>query len=174
MNRDGVPRVVAAVARSIALSLLVAVSISVVQATEIAGVVVGVTDGDTVKVLDKRKVLHKIRLAGIDAPEKRMRYGQRAKQRLSDMVYRRSVIVVARNKDRYGRTIGKIVVDGRDANLAMIEAGLAWHYKRYSKQQSPGDRIRYAQAETNARRQGVGLWAQPQPTPPWEWRAKRR
>ena len=95
------------------------------------GRVVGVADGDTVTVLDASRQQHKIRLMGIDAPEKRMPYGNRSKQSLSDLIFDRQVQVEYNKKDRYGRTVGKIIVDGVDANLAQIKAGMAWHYKQY-------------------------------------------
>ena len=75
--------------------------------------------------------------------------------------------------DRYGRTLGKIWLDRKDINLAMINAGLAWHYKKYQKyqkDQSRSDRLLYAHAEDQARQQRIGLWRDPNPTPPWEWR----
>ena len=93
------------------------------------GQVVGVTDGDTITVLDGQRTQHKVRLAGIDAPEKAQAFGQRSKEHLSSLVFGRQVKVETEKQDRYGRTVGKVLVEGRDANLAMVVAGLAWHYK---------------------------------------------
>lgn len=119
-------------------------------ATVLEGKVVAVTDGDTVKVLDVSKAEHVVRLAGIDAPEKRMPFGQRSKQSLSDLVYGRWVEVEGEKSDRYGRLVGKVLVNGRDANLAQIQAGMAWHYKEYQREQTVTDRRTYAEAESNA------------------------
>jgi endonuclease YncB( thermonuclease family) len=96
-----------------------------VHAEMLNGRVVGVADGDTVTVLDASRQQHKIRLMGIDAPEKKMPFGNRSKQSLSDLVFDRQVQVEYNKKDRYGRTLGKIIVDGVDANLAQIKAGMA-------------------------------------------------
>lgn len=134
------------------------------------GRVVGVSDGDTVTVLDATNTLWKIRLMGIDAPEKRQAFGQRSKQYLSDLVFDKQVTIQYSKKDRYGRTIGKILVDGIDANLEQIKAGMAWHYKRYQKEQTPSDRSLYSESEDRSRTGHIGLWADSDPTPPWEFR----
>lgn len=144
---------------------------------------VGVTDGDTVTVLDASRETHKIRLAGIDSPEKKQPFGGKAKQSLSTLLYAKPVQIEWAKRDRYGRIIGKVLVaragvpcpappcaNEIDAGLAQIEAGLAWHYKKYEKEQSPEDREAYALAETEARSRRNGLWADPDPMPPWEWR----
>ena len=73
-------------------------------------------------------------------------------------------------RDKYDRTVGKITVNGVDANLEQIKAGMAWHYKQYEREQSETDRITYAQAEGQARAAKRGLWLDPKPTPPWDWR----
>ena len=98
-------------------------------AADVFGKVVSVADGDTITVLDDTKVQHKIRLAGIDAPERKQPFGQRAKEQLSDLVFGKTVQVETEKVDRYGRQIGKVLIDGRDANLAMVTSGMAWHYK---------------------------------------------
>lgn len=154
------------------LTLLAGVSLA--QADTLVGEVVGLADGDTVTVLDAQKTQHKIRLAGIDAPEKGMPWGQKSKEALSDRVYRRMVTVEWHKQDRYGRLIGKILVDGQDANLAQVADGMAWHYKDYAQEQTPDDRARYAQAELDARSVRRGLWADPDPIPPWAWRKMKR
>jgi endonuclease YncB( thermonuclease family) len=100
-------------------------------AAELYGRVVGVSDGDTITVLDAEKVTHKIRLSGIDAPEKAQPFGERAKQQLSDWVYQATVRVIHDKTDRYGRIVGKVTLNGEDVNIQMIHAGLAWHYKAY-------------------------------------------
>lgn len=144
------------------------------HADQVQGRVVSVADGDTVTVLDDRKVQHKVRLAGIDAPEKGMPYGQRSKQHLSDLVFGKSVTLEGDKIDRYGRTVARVIWNGRDVNLAQIKAGLAWHYKKYELEQSADDRRMYAVSEQDARATRRGLWADSQPVAPWDWRAKRR
>lgn len=153
-------------------SLLAVVSLA--QAETLVGEVVGLADGDTVTVLDAQRVQHKIRLAGIDAPEKGMPWGQKSKEALSDRVYRLTVTVEWQKHDRYGRLVGKIMVDGRDANLAQVADGMAWHYKDYQNEQTLEDRLRYAQAELDARNARRGLWAEPEPVAPWTWRKMKR
>lgn len=141
-----------------------------VEAATLQGTVVGVSDGDTITVLDADRVAHKIRLAGIDAPEKSQPFGSRSKQRLSDMVFAKRVDVDWSKIDRYGRTIGKVLVSGIDANLNQIRAGMAWHYKAYEKEQSSEDRGKYARAEAEARSRKTGLWRDASPIPPWDFR----
>jgi endonuclease YncB( thermonuclease family) len=143
-------------------------------AQNLSGRVVSVTDGDTITLLDERRVQHKIRLAGIDAPERKQPFGQRSKEQLSELVAGRTVEVETEKLDRYGRTVGKVIADGRDANLAMVVSGLAWHYKKYQDEQSPSDRLLYDSAEKDARAARRGLWADQSPIPPSDWRAGTR
>ena len=113
--------------------------------TQATGKVIRVADGDTITILDPSNTQLKIRLNKIDAPEKAQAFGQRSKQHLSDIVFGRSVTVTWDEKDRYGRILGTVWLDGRDINLQMVRDGLAWHYKRYDS--TPA----YAQAEADAR-----------------------
>lgn len=138
------------------------------------GTVVGIQDGDTITVLDSAHIQHKIRLSGIDAPEKKQAFGSVSKQSLSDMVYERTVDVEYTKSDRYGRLLGKVLVNGLDANLAQVRAGLAWHYKKYQKEQPLDDRLEYTRTEVKAREAGKGLWKDPQAVPPWGWRNGQR
>jgi endonuclease YncB( thermonuclease family) len=140
----------------------------------IEGRVVGITDGDTVTVLDANKVQHRIRLAGIDAPEKRQDFGYRSKESLSELVYDRIVFVQTEKKDRYGRDVGKVLVQGVDVSLVQVQRGLAWHYKAYEREQLAHDRILYDFAESQARAGRRGLWVAPDPVPPWDFRRKKR
>lgn len=144
---------------------------NVVLASSITGKVVAITDGDTVIVLDDKKVEHKIRLDGIDAPEKAQDFGDRAKQNLSDLVFGKIVSVVGNKTDKYGRTVAKIVINGIDASLEQIKAGYAWHYKKYENEQSEADRKAYAEAEVAARKLKLNIWSMPNPTAPWDYRA---
>jgi endonuclease YncB( thermonuclease family) len=100
-----------------------------VQAETLTGRVVGVADGDTITVLDANRQQHKIRLAGIDAPEKAQPFGDRSKQNLSALVFDKQVVVESNKQDRYGRTVGKVLVNEIDANLAQVKAGMAWWYE---------------------------------------------
>ncbi len=144
------------------------------QAATIEGRVVGVADGDTVTVLDAGKVQHKIRLAGIDAPEMKQDFGQRSKQSLSNLVFSKTVTVETDKKDRYGREIGKVLVNGMDANLEQVQRGFAWHYKAYEREQSANDRKLYDFAESEARAAKRGLWRDTEPMPPWDYRRAKR
>lgn len=138
------------------------------------GRVVGVSDGDTVTVLDATNSQWKIRLMGIDAPEKKQAFGNKSKEHLSALVFNKQVAIECSKQDKYGRTVGKIMVDGVDANLEQVKAGLAWHYKQYQREQSPDDRTAYAQAEEQARAAKRGLWVDLDHTPPWDWRHQRK
>lgn len=140
------------------------------HADTLTGYVVGISDGDTITVLDSKRQQHKIRLAGIDAPEKAQAFGERSKQNLAALVFNKNVTVDWSKLDRYGRTIGKVTVNGIDANLSQIKAGMAWWYEKYRKEQSPADQQTYAQAEQQARLQRVGLWSDKNPIPPWDFR----
>ena len=102
---------------------------SLVQAETLTGRVVRVTDGDTIVILDADKVQHKIRLQGIDAPERNQAFGMKSKAYLSDLVAGKSVVVDYSKYDRYGRVLGKVIVNGKDVNLEQVEADMAWHYK---------------------------------------------
>jgi len=142
----------------------------IAHAETLSGYVIGISDGDTVTVLDAKNQQHKIRLAGIDAPEKAQAFGDRSKQNLAEQVFNRNVTVEWNKQDRYGRSVGKILVNGKDANLEQIKAGMAWWYEKYRKEQSPADQENYRAAEQQARMQSIGLWRDANPVPPWDWR----
>lgn len=132
--------------------------------------VVAITDGDTVKVLDGLNKQYKVRLMGIDAPEKNQPYGTRSKQSLSELTYLKQVTVVWNKTDRYQRVVGKILVGDKDINLEQIRRGMAWHYKKYQGEQTPEDRVKYQEAELEALRNRLGLWVETRALPPWEFR----
>lgn len=146
--------------------------IALAQAEILTGQVVKIADGDTLTVLDTSKQQHRIRLTGIDAPERKQAFGTVSRQHLANLVFGRAVTVEWRKRDRYQRILGKVLVDGQDANLEQIRAGLAWHYKQYGKDQQPVDRRLYAEAQEAASINGVGLWRDPVPIPPWDFRRK--
>lgn len=153
------------------LALFILVNFSCLFAqTTVKVKVVGITDGDTITVLDNNNRQIKIRLAGIDAPESRQDYGYAAKQKLSELIFGRKVTVIIYKEDRYGRSIAKILLNGRDINLAMVEAGMAWHYKEYENEQEIADRKLYADAEIKAREGKIALWSLPNPFKPSEFR----
>jgi endonuclease YncB( thermonuclease family) len=156
------------------LFVVLALAISVPAWAEFTGKVVGVADGDTITVLDAKKQQHKVRLAGIDAPEKGQAFGFRSKEYLAKYVYDRDAIIDGSKKDRYGRLIAKVYVDGHDAGLEQIRAGLAWWYRAYAQEQMPEDRELYEVAEKEARERKLRLWRDPNPVPPWEWRKNQR
>lgn len=147
---------------------------SAVRAEDYAGRIVGVIDGDTVDLLTDAKVLIRVRLSGIDAPEKKQAFGNVSKKALSDLAFDRRVVVVASKHDRFGRLIGKVMVAGVDANLQMVQFGLAWHFKKYEKEQAFEDRQRYAEAELKARARHVGLWTDKDPIAPWDFRHHKK
>ncbi|MGM9481770.1 thermonuclease family protein [Roseateles sp. NT4] len=140
----------------------------------LAGKVVAVADGDTLTVLDGDKHQHHVRLSGIDAPEKHQAFGSKAREHLAALTFQRDAVVEYRKRDRYGRIVGKVEVEGRDVGLAQVEAGMAWHYKQFSREQLRADRLTYAAAENSARAARRGLWADEDPTPPWEFRGQSK
>jgi endonuclease YncB( thermonuclease family) len=140
------------------------------NAATLTGKVVGVSDGDTITVLDAEMVQHKIRLAGIDAPEKKQQFGNRSKESLSELAFDKTVKVETSKRDRYGRQIGKVLVNGRDVNLVQVERGMAWFYRQYQREQSLDDRKLYQAAEDAAKDGKAGLWIDAYPVAPWEFR----
>ena len=136
---------------------------------EIKGKVVGVTDGDTIKVLDDLdKGLFRIRLDKIDAPEKNQAFGQKSKQYLSNLVFGKQVTIRYKAVDRYGRILGTVFCNGVEINLVMVQNGYAWHYSCYDKTSA------YIQAEKKSRTEKKGLWADPKPIKPCEFRIVSR
>ena len=134
-----------------------------------SGKVVSVSDGDTFTLLAAGNQQIRIRLHGIDCPEKGQDFGTAARQKLSSLVFGKMVRIEKKDTDRYGRTIGIVYADGAmSVNEQMLQAGLAWHYKQYD--QNPA----WARLEQAARRNRAGLWSQPDPTPPWRFRKEKR
>lgn len=139
-----------------------------------SGLVVSVADGDTVTVLDGANQQHKVRLSGIDAPEKAQAFGNVSRQHLAKLVFQKRVTIEFEKLDRYRREVGKVLVAGQDINLQQIEAGLAWHYKKYQSEQPLADRQAYSAAENQASAEQRGLWRDPEPIPPWDFRKSKR
>ncbi len=134
---------------------------------DFTGKVIAVADGDTITVLrDKEQV--KIRLVEIDAPEKAQAFGNKSKQALADMVHGKDVLVVEYGTDKYRRTLGRIYLDGLDANAEQVRLGMAWVYRKYAPKDSP-----LYVVEDEAQLIKRGLWADAEPVPPWEWRREK-
>ena len=136
----------------------------------IEGKVISVHDGDTITVLDRDNKKTHIRLQGIDAPEIKQAFGPESQQYLSRIVLGKQVTIVWTKLDKYRRTVGTIMLDGRDINIEQVKAGMAWHFKKYEDEQKPEDRRTYAAAEQQARAAKLGLWKDPNPTPPGDFR----
>ena len=149
------------------LSLLL-LSLSVFSA-EIIGKVVGVSDGDTITVLDDMDQGNfRIRLDKIDAPEKKQAFGNKAKQYLSSLIFGKKVSIRYKSIDRYGRILGVVFLDGKEINLVMVQSGYAWHYSYYDK--TPA----YIEAEKQARAEKKGLWQDPNPINPYQFRKSQK
>lgn len=158
--------------RQIVVLLLLSLTSVLAKADTLSGKVTKVVDGDTLYVLDAEHTRHKIRLAGIDTPESGQPFGTKAKQHLLDLVGGQEVVVQFSKRDKYKRLVGKVIHDNTDINLAMVRAGLAWWYRHYRKEQSQVNQNLYEAAEKRARAARAGLWQDPNPVPPWEWRKR--
>lgn len=161
------------------LLLLLGMQAGAPFAAVLRGQVVAVADGDTITVADGRHRKVKVRLSGIDAPEKNQPYGRESRAHLVSMALGKAVDVEWDKRDAYGRVIGRVLLapgncpacdKSRDAGLAQISAGYAWWYRSESRELTHGDKSRYALAENSARARHSGLWAAPAPMPPWDWR----
>lgn len=174
-QRGGLPGLICinAIAKGLLLSLALA-TVHPSIADVYPGLVVSIADGDTITVLDDAKIQRKVRLAGIDAPEKAQAFGNVSRQHLAELVFQKRVTIEFEKQDRYQREVGKVLIAGKDANLEQIKAGLAWHYKKYEREQSLADRQAYSAAESSAAIERRGLWRDPSPTPPWDFRKSKR
>lgn len=150
------------------LFLLILSVLGFSQTQSFRGKVVGVKDGDTFKVLYNRKE-YTIRLAHIDAPERKQAFGNKSKQYASDLCFGKEVLVRPTQKnDRYGRIIAEVIIGKINVNKSLVKNGLAWHFKKYSKSQE------YAQLENEARKKKVGIWSEKNPIAPWDWRKGKK
>lgn len=142
---------------------------------ELVAQVQKVADGDTVTLRDAQHQTHRVRLAFIDAPEKKQPYGEAARQNLAKIVLNQQVKVKIIERDHYGRIVGQIQAQGLDVNYQMIQSGLAWHYTQYSKAQNRSEFDAYSAAQQEAQVQRLGLWAQGKNAQaPWEFRKAQR
>jgi len=133
----------------------------------LACIVIGIADGDTLTArcntsVGKENVT--VRLAEVDAPEKRQPFGNRSRQHLAELCFKKAAEVRPQARDRYGRTVGRVVCDGMDANAEQVRAGMAWAYTRYITDQT------LAKLEQEARTDRRGLWSDSIPVAPWQWR----
>jgi endonuclease YncB( thermonuclease family) len=155
------------------IALLLCLIAHGLAAETIRGKVVKISDGDTLTVLDARRQEHRIRLAGIDAPERKQAHYETSRQNLAKLSFGKAVIVEWHKRDVHGVLVGKVEADRQDVGLAQVRAGQAWWFRRYANEQTMFDRSRYEAAELDARRSGRGLWKTGAPMPPWEWRAEK-
>jgi endonuclease YncB( thermonuclease family) len=153
----------------------------IAQAATIDGKVINVADGDTITILDAANQHHRIRINGIDAPEKGQPFGDRSRQSMATMVAGKEVTADCHKTDRYKRQVCKVWVQPSDCascgktldvGHAQIIGGMAWWYREYAKEQTPEDRGRYESAEVEAKARKFGLWGDTSSTAPWEWRKK--
>lgn len=128
------------------------------------GKVIKIVDGDTFDILLENQTTKRIRMEGIDAPERGMPYYKVSKDYLGQLCFGKSIKIVQTNTDRYGRTVAQSLINDNELGLLMIKAGYAWHFKKYSHD------IELARAEINAKNNRTGLWADESPIAPWEWR----
>jgi endonuclease YncB( thermonuclease family) len=155
-------------------AMLMALASPLALSAERHGTVVSISDGDTLTLLDANKTQYRIRLDGIDAPERTQPYGQRARQSLAALAHGRAATADCPKVDRYGRAVCRVIVDGLDLGLEQIRRGYAWHYVKYAHEQRAVDRERYARAESDARLTHSGLWSFSDPVPPWDHRRVAR
>jgi endonuclease YncB( thermonuclease family) len=156
--------------RRFAFALLLLVAVPALAET-LTGKVVSIADGDTVTILDRDNHQHRIRLAGIDAPERRQPFYEASKQNLARLAFGRVATIEWRKHDRYRRIVGNVWVNGEDVGLLQVRAGLAWWYRDYAREQTPSDRKLYEAAELDARHLRLGLWRDDDPLEP---KLKRR
>ena len=141
---------------------------------KLRGIVIKVKDGDSIIVIDHFKKQHEIRLAGVDAPEYRQPFSKKSKIYLSKLIMKKQVCVNWYKVDIYNRKVGKVLLNKADVNLKLIDKGLAWHYKRFQKEQTKEDRKKYAESEIDARLATIGIWSRPDYIAPWKWRKGAR
>jgi endonuclease YncB( thermonuclease family) len=146
----------------------------VLDQVSIPGRITGIVEGDTIKVRILAKPEIKVRIAFIDAPEKGQAFDQRAKQAMSELVFGKDVVLQPHTIDRSGRLVARVLVDGQDAGLELLKQGLCWVYEKYVGEASALVQTRYHNAQDAAQAQKAGLWQDPAPVPPWDWRKEKR
>jgi endonuclease YncB( thermonuclease family) len=132
--------------------------------------VIRVIDGDTIVVVDSNSRTHDVRLQGIDAPEKRQAFGRRSKEALATIVLNQSVYITPKKTDRYKRIVSTVRRDDMDVALEQVREGMAWHFERYAHEQTQKEREEYEFAQREARANRQGLWVDPHPVAPWNFK----
>ena len=145
-----------------------------VAATLLTGRVLTVQDGDSFELLTAEGRRLRVRIAAIDAPERHQRFAGRSREHLRELLLGHPVTLTVQKTDRYGRLIADVRRDERDIGLAQLEAGLAWHFRRYAVEQPVARRLVFEQAEQRARRRRAGLWRDETPVAPWQYREQAR
>ena len=148
--------------------------LSPAAAEHLTGRIIHIADGDTVTLLTEQNQSVRIRLSGIDAPEKRQPFGTRAREKMTSCAKGKHAVVDTHKKDRYGRQAGTVTVAGTDCGLELLKSGLAWYYAAYEKELPAAKRLPYRHAEDNARKMKRGLWQDKNPQAPWDWRKVQR
>jgi endonuclease YncB( thermonuclease family) len=138
------------------------------QNIEFDGKVIGIVDGDTIIVLNENNEQIKIRLEGIDCPESNQDFGNRAKQEVSGLCFKKNVHVIQSGTDRYGRMLANIYLNDLCINKELLKRGMAWHFKKYNSD------AELAKLEIEARKEKIGLWSHPNPEAPWDFRARKK
>jgi endonuclease YncB( thermonuclease family) len=163
------------------LSVLATVAQAQPDLKNYEGWVITVLSGDTIRVLDGSNRMTKIRLRSIDAPQRGQAFDDESRKHLASLLSGKEVKVETKGEDGFGSILATIWVEPKncstckktlDANLAQVQAGMAWWYKAFAKKQSSSDRESYESGESQAKRQKLGLWAESDPEPPWEWRER--
>lgn len=149
-------------------SFLITIASTSARAADLVGVVVGISDGDTVTLLSSEGISYRIRLSEIDAPEKGQPFFKRSKENLANLCFQRRAHLLLSDNDRYGRIIGRLFCDGIDANREQVRTGMAWVYRAYARDPD------LERLEVLARASRTGLWRDADPIPPWEWRRHQR
>ncbi|NHQ84960.1 nuclease [Iodobacter sp. HSC-16F04] len=141
----------------------------------LSGMVIKVSDGDSLLIRDDQNQEHQLRLAYIDAPEYSQPFGSEARRNLDRLVYRKQVLAKVVDTDRYQRSVVVLQLGNTDINSEQIKAGLAWHYQHFARgKQSSADFERYQSLEQQARQARAGLWQESAPVPPWDYRKAHR
>lgn len=137
---------------------------------DFTGRVVSIADGDTITVLDSDNRQHKVRIAGIDAPERHQPFGEKSRASMGELAFNQESRLDCRKQDRYRRDVCTVFIADKDIGLEQVTRGMAWWYRAYAKEQTPQQRQDYEVAEFQAQSRRQGLWAEKNPVPPWEWR----
>ncbi len=154
---------------SLLLTLLILSVCLPASAEDFTGQVVGIIDGDTIEVMHLGKA-ERVRLHGVDCPEMGQSYGEQARKYTSTHTLRKRVTVIVDDTDKSGQTVGQVILpDMSNLNIVLISAGLAWWHETYA----PEDKI-LMDVQKSAKASKRGLWADPDPIPPWEWQSESK